>query len=302
MQQLKISPFIIILTCCISMCSNTVAQQNKTYYDKNYILIGEPITATILSQKNNSTDSVIFKLPDTIPHFEIILKSQTDTSLPQNLILNKTEIIFTSFDSGSFTFPSLTYTLNNIEYRTDSAIINVGYMPIDSGGKARDVKPIIEVKYFNWFWIKIAIAVLLFAIASFFFFKYFIKKKKTSVTFNKNNAYDEALKAIKKLHVANTENSISSNEIHVILGNIFKTYFSNIQNTNIFASTSDEVLQKLNNLKVTANTVLQAKQALQTSDATKFAKYNPVFNENKTAIDYIENTITELESINRNKA
>lgn len=271
------------------------AQVSSFTVDNKDILIGEKITLAFITQ-----NTIVVSIPDSIPHFEIKTKDTRDT-LVNNLPFLKTEITFTSFDSGSFYFPAIQNKINSAANVTDSFLVNVGYMPIDKGAKPRDIKSIIEINYFNWtmlVWIGVgllSLMLLLFVVR-----KIFKKENAKIITLNKN-AYKEAVLALQNLNNLNAENKISIKELHTTLATILKTYYSNIDNSNMLAKTSSEVLQKLDVYKLQAEIATQAKTALETGDATKFANYIPQLQENKNAINFIQNTIDGIENIQQQK-
>jgi hypothetical protein len=291
----KIFFTLFALLFCIALATKIVAQAPIFVVDKKDILIGEKIELTIIADKNAT-----IVIPDTIPHFEVIGKQTRDTIL-NNATVSKTILSFTSFDSGSFYFPALQMKLNETTSTADSFAVNVGYMPIDKEAVPRDIKTIIEEDYINWDLIKwIALAVL-GLILLFFIIRSLIKKKKAISLVQNKYAYKEALLALQKLYSQNEENTISIKELHTELATILKVYYSDVDNTNVLAKTSNEVLDKLQAYKLKAEIAAQTKTALQTGDATKFAKYEPQKEENKNAIDFIKNTIDAIENIHNPK-
>jgi hypothetical protein len=279
----------------IALAPKIIAQAPIVVVDKKDILIGEKIELTIIANK-----AATIIIPDTIPHFEVIEKQTNDTIL-NNATISKTILSFTSFDSGSFYFPALQMKLNETTSTADSFLVNVGYMPIDKEAVPRDIKTIIEEDYIDWDLIKWIAFGLLAAIFLFFIVRILIKKKKTISFTNNKNAYKEALLALQNVDTKNETNCITIKELHTELATILKVYYSSVDNTNVLAQTSNQVLDKLAAYKLQAEIAAQTKSALQTGDATKFAKYEPQKEENKNAIDFIKNTIDAIENMHKNK-
>jgi hypothetical protein len=291
----KIFFTLFALLFCIALAPKIIAQAPIFVVDKKDILIGEKIELTIIANKNAS-----IVIPDTIPHFEVIEKQTRDTIL-NNATVSKTILSFTSFDSGSYFFPALQMKLNETTSTADSFLVNVGYMPIDKQATPRDIKTIIEEDYINWDLIKwIALATLGLILLFFIIRSLFKKKKEVSFVQNKN-AYKEALLALQDVSTKNEADSITIKELHTELATILKVYYSNVDKTNVLSKTSSEVLDKLEAYKLKAEIAAQTKSALQTGDATKFAKYEPQKEENKNAIDFIKNTIDAIENIHNPK-
>jgi hypothetical protein len=291
----KIFFTLFTLLFCIALAPKVIAQAPIFVVDKKDILIGEKIELTIIAKK-----AATIIIPDTIPHFEVIEKQTRDTIL-NNATISKTILSFTSFDSGSYYFPALQIKMNETISTADSFVINVGYMPIDKEAIPRDIKTIIEEDYTNWnliMWIALGVLGLVFL---FFVVRSLIKKKKTVSLVQNKYAYKDALLALQKLYSQSEENSITIKELHTELATVLKVYYSDVDNTNVLAKTSNEVLDKLQAYKLKAEIAVQTKTALQTGDATKFAKYEPQKEENKNAIDFIKNTIDAIENIHNPK-
>ncbi|MEQ1552916.1 MAG: hypothetical protein ABL929_01990, partial [Ferruginibacter sp.] len=293
-----LKPICVSILCLMHFLGN--GQNQNAIVDKKDILIGEQIVLTISSGVSTSKNIINVQLPNAIPHFEIIndslKKKETGTK----------KIIITSFDSGSFTFPALPYTIkngtnNSDVFYTDSFKVNVGYMPMDNNAKSRDIKTIIPVEYINWLWVFIGIAVFGFLLFLILYFRYLKKQKQKTPQISSKNVYKDAMNKLAELKQANEKNSITVKEYHTTLALIFKTYYSHTSKQNILNITTNEILKKLQLHQIKAETALQANEALQTGDATKFAKYNPSYAENETALNYVKNIIEELETLHLQK-
>ncbi len=275
--------------------SYAVFSQSATLLvDKKDILIGEQINIKI-QIPNNANNKIIIYIPDSIAHFDVLLKKNIDTiTISENKFWQQ-NITITSFDSGQWTFPPLKYQAADSNYFTDSFRINVGYMPIDSGALARNIKTIIVVKVFNWLWVYVAMAILFGLIVSYFLYHYINNKKSSIKNKRKINAYKFALAELEKLEMQHKKSTLSVTEYHSSLSTIFKTYCSHVSLQSFSNSTTNQVLVKLNSYELQATTMEQTSQALLTGDSAKFAKYNPSFSENETALQFLKNTITEIE-------
>jgi hypothetical protein len=211
------------------------------------------------------------------------------------------KIVFTSFDSGSWSFPPVSYRINHLNtssqpLTTDSFTVNVGYMPIDEGAKPRDIKTIIEVSFFDWFWVWVGGGILLLLILIFVLYRYFKKRKKAGPAQSSIGAYVEAMKKLAALKKANEEQSLSLKEYHTALADVLKTYYTKAVHGNLLNKTSAEILDKLKSHELQAETRLHTAEALQTGDAVKFAKYHATFTENEAALNYLKSVIDEIES------
>lgn len=277
------------------------AQTIHSAVDKKDILIGQQINYDLSISLPSQEYKISLDLPDSIPHFDVISKTAGDTVDKNGNFSWHQHITLTSFDSGSWAFPQLSYRINRLSTSsqplyTDSFTVNVGYMPFDKSGEARDIRTVIEVNYFDWFWIWIGAGVLAFLIILFFVIRYFVKKKKAVDPFKgKASAYEEAMAALNDLRQKNKDQSLAVKDFYTMLSDVFKRYYGRTSGQDLMNQTSGDLLQKLKGYQLNAEAAATATQALQTSDAVKFAKYHPTFIENEAAIDYVKNTIEETE-------
>ncbi len=282
------------------------AQAISTTVDKREILIGEQITYNLNIDLPSADYKIDIAIPDSLEHFDVVEKTGGNINNTNGKYAWQQKIVFTSFDSGSFAFPSFLFRINHLNtvsqnLSTDSILINVGYMPIDKEGNPRDIKTILEVEYFNWLWIIIGAAVLAFLIFLFFLIRYLRRNKKQLPALYNQNAFKEAMQALEQLRKANETGSIPVKEYHTKLADVLKIYYSKASRQNVLNKTTEEILIKLKAHELNAETALQTGEALQTGDATKFAKYHPSFTENELALNYLKNTIEEIEKLRHTK-
>jgi hypothetical protein len=282
------------------------AQAINTTVDKRDILIGEQITYNLSIDLPSADYKIDINIPDSLEHFDIIEKNAGVINNTNGKYAWQQKIIFTSFDSGSFVFPSFPFRINHLNtvsqnLNTDSIRINVGYMPIDKEGNPRDIKTILEVEYFNWLWVIIGAAVLSFLVFLFFLIRYLRKNKRQLPALQNQNAFKEAMNALEQLRKANENATIPVKEYHTKLADVLKVYYSKASRQNVLNKTTEEILTKLKSNQLHAETALQTSEALQTGDATKFAKYHPTLTENELALNYLKNTIEEIEKLRHKK-
>ncbi len=282
------------------------SQAISTTVDKKDILIGEQITYNLNIDLPSADYKIDINIPDSLEHFDIIEKTVGNVNNTNGKYAWQQKIVFTSFDSGSYAFPSFPFRINHLNtvsqnLSTDSIRINVGYMPIDKEGNPRDIKTILEVDYFNWLWVIIGAAILLFLVFLFFLIRYLRKNKRQLPTLQNQNAFKEAMQALEQLRKNNENGTIPVKEYHTKLADVLKVYYSRASRQNVLNKTTEEILTKLKAHELNAETALQTSVALQTGDATKFAKYNPSFTENELALNYLKNTIEEIEKLRNTK-
>ena len=283
-----------------------LAQTISTIVDKRDILIGEQITYNLSIDLPSADYKIDINIPDSLAHFDIIEKTGGNVNNTNGKYAWQQKIIFTSFDSGSYAFPSFPFKISHLNtvsenLSTDSIQINVGYMPIDKEGNPRDIKTIIDVDYFNWLWIIFGAIVFLFLVFLFVLIRYLRKNKRQLPALHNHHAFKEAMTALEQLRKANENGTITVKEYHTKLADILKIYYGKASKQNVLNKTTEEILTKLKSHQLHAETALHTGEALQTGDATKFAKYHPSFTENELALHYLKNTIEELEKLRNTK-
>ena len=293
-NRLFASVAFVILTLAAS------SQAIKSSVDKNTILIGERITYTLTVGLPSPEYTVSINIPDSIAHFEILEKNGGNGKDQSGNNVWQQRIVFTSFDSGSYTFPGLLYRINHLNtasqtLTTSPLKIEVGYMPLDKGGIPRDIKSILNVEFIDWFWVYVAAGILLLLLLLFLLWRYLKKKKTIVVPVSSKGAYEEAMIALEDLKRANEQRSLGVKEYHTKLADVLRNYYGRTVNQNFSNKTTQEILLKLKSHELKAETASQATEALATGDAVKFAKYNSSYTENEAALNYLKTAIEEIE-------
>jgi hypothetical protein len=290
--------FVQALLFCFGV---SFGQSVSTSIDKRSILIGEHIYYELKFTLPNNQFQIDLKVPDSIPHFDIINKKKVDTVDAKGNYVVLQKILFTSFDSGKWSFPAFAvklrtatspavYTLN-----TDPITIDIGYSPADSSGQLRDIKPVIGVSIIDDSWIYIAIGVLLALIIGYLLYRYFKKRKKTKPLFDSGlSAYDEAMKALKKLQSYSLNHSSEIKEFHSQLPDVFRKYLSRREQRNFMNMTTGEILVYLKEQGAGSDLVSTVAEALRTSDAVKFARFQPAGSENERALEQVKASIEHI--------
>lgn len=288
---------LFFMTAVMAGITASYGQAVKTYIDRNKILIGEPIRFEIKVNLASSGYKVDFGIPDSIPHFDVIDQGKSDTTDGGTYSMRQT-IVFTSFDSGVWRFPSFPVTISapgqaSKAFASDSVLIQVDYSPADSTNELRDIKPVMEVFVVDREWIYYAIGALAALIIAFLLYRYFkTRKKKTPPVFNtKLTAYEEAIKGLNQLQASGSEPKL----FYSTLSDIFKRYYSRKANINVMPDTTGDLLVRLKGQSSSSDIVSTTAEVLRFGDAVKFAKFLPSENENLQAVSYMKQVIDYLE-------
>ncbi|MBS1577815.1 MAG: LPXTG cell wall anchor domain-containing protein [Bacteroidetes bacterium] len=289
-----------LLFLLIAFFSN--AQDRTTVHatvDKNSILIGEQINL-VLEADIPENDPIGFFSVDSIAHFEFLLKGKIDTTNTNKGTVLKQLFRITSFDSGRFVIPS--YHLPQSEdLKTDSIIIHVGYMPMDTTKDYNDIKEIIEVegkKKIDWTWYYVGGAALL-ALILLYLLTRKKKKKKEEVLANEETVdpYTEALGKLEELKKENLPATDETKLYYSRLTDIFRVYVEKRKGIHSLQQTTDDLVRQLKNINLGKEQYDQLSQALRQSDFVKFAKYIPTATDNVTVFDVIRKSIESIEKL-----
>ena len=278
------------------------AQAVQTAISTNDILIGEQVKFEIKINLVNSSYRIDIEIPDSVPHFEIIDQNKYDTTDAAGVYTLRQSILFTSFDSGVWKIPSFPVSISfpnkaTQKFLSDSFLVRVGYSPADSTDQLRDIKPVMEVFVIDRQWMYIAAGVLLALILAYFIYRYFkTRKKKAPPLFNTaQSAYDEAMKALKKMQKEIPSDTSSLKTYYSSLSDVFKKYYSRKANKNLMSITTGDLLLQLQLSVKDGQVVSGVAEALRCGDAVKFAKYNPPISQTEQSVLQIKNAIEHLE-------
>ena len=268
------------------------AQEVKFLFDKQKILLGEPLKMTIDAVIGAGQHSDLFSI-DTLPHFEVLDQGKIDTSTQGGTLRLKQIVLITSWDSGSWQLPAVIRNGKAEQHVT----IEVSYTsPWDPKQPYHDIKGISSVKdpgHSTWWWYLIGLAVL---VALFLLFFPEEKKDKTAVQLD-SNAYRKAMAALEKLQ---KEGAASANvkQYYTDLINIFRTYLKSGKGIQSFSKTTDDLSIQLQKLQLQQTDYNNLVQTLRLSDLVKFAQYGPAEQINTDAFQTIKQSITTIEGRN----
>ncbi|MFL0063148.1 hypothetical protein [Tenacibaculum maritimum] len=255
----------------------------KAKIDTTSIRIGEQFLYKISVDK---TKHVILPKLENLKGLEVVSESKIDTI--KNSLIKK--YILTGFDSGAFYIPQQQVFVKNQAYLTDSLLVNIATIPIDTTKiKKFPIKGIkgepyefIDFQQYLWW--------LIFAIICIggILYYFIIKKKKGAeeiVTEPSIPPYEEA---IQKLHQLDQKLLWQNNKVkryYSELTEIVKAYIERGLKIPALESTTDELINVLidfnttKSIETTEETIQKLKKLLQEADLVKFAKSKPLAHE-----------------------
>ena len=280
---------LIFLLAIFFFSVSVTAQRVTATADKQKILIGEQFHLRLQAnfQKGESPD---FFEVDSIPRFEILDKSAIDTSKFEDGIALIQNFTVTSWDSGKIQIAP--FVLNR--YQTKPLIIDVAYSPspFDTTQPYHDIHEIIEVKRpvdTTWYWYLIGLLILILLFLLFFPKG---KPRPKGEFVSDEGAYK---KALKKLSALQKKTDADSKLFYTELVQIFREYLHKRKNIYSFSKTTDDLSIQIEKLDIEREQYQHLVQTLRLSDLVKYAKYQPVSEENQNSIEAVMEGIVTIE-------
>jgi len=270
--------FLLISTISFSQKSSLVLIE----IDTTNIRIGEQFNLKISVEE---TDNVIIPKLE-LKGLEVIDSIKVDTI--KNSLIKR--YVLTGFDSGSFYIPQQQIFVKNQAYLTDSLLVNVATIAVDTSKikkfpiKSIKTEPFILDDFKGYIWIVLLVIVVIGLLVYFFGFR----KKKEELQEEIITIIPAFEEAISKLHQLDEKLLWQNNQIkqyYSELTEIVRNYLGRDIEIPTFEQTSDEIIMliKIQNdekkLGLSKETLKIITSLLRNADLVKFAKAKPLSNE-----------------------
>ncbi|MDV7186424.1 hypothetical protein R3X25_03955 [Lutibacter sp. TH_r2] len=279
----------------------SIAQQNPVTIeaDTTSIRIGEQIQYKI---SVNELKNVLFsKLQlDSLGMVEVV------EDIPVDTLKNRLEkrFLLTSFDSGQYVIPQQTIQINNQKYSTDSLLINVVSVKVDTTKQKmfeiksikREPKVFDDYKPLMWWLIPIFILIVL---ALYLIFRKKVKPLKPKVVIA---PIQEAMQRLKEL---DEKDLVQQNKIKIYyseLTDIVRTYIEKDIKIPALESTTNELVETISDfnessdLGISKETIKNLSKVLESADLVKFAKSKPIVEEIKGDRSLVEDILNNTQT------
>lgn len=288
-----------------------VAAQNVSVsarIDSLQILIGEQTKLKLEVIMGDKQHAILPQPGDTlVKGVEVLEVSKPDTQFvedKQRLVI-KQEYTITSFDSALYYLPPLLVKVDDKEYETESLALKVYSVPVDMEHPDQFFGPKNVMKPpFMWedWRLLIILSCLLCPLAVLLVYfiirlcdnKPIIRRVKVEP---KIPPHILAMQEIERVKSEKTWQSGEAKAYYTELTDIIRTYISDRFGFQALEMTSAEIIDKLLELNQTED-IKDLKALFNTADLVKFAKHNPLMNENDmnliNAIDFINETREQL--------
>lgn len=261
------------------------------------ILIGDQINLWLEYQQAGSKLPTIqwVKLPDSLNGMVWVEKGKTDTIQTKDSIILKQKLVLTSFDSGSYYIPSLPYSVSGKSFRTDSLLVQVQSLNVDTTKAFKPIKgvrdlPISWLDYWKQFLLGIAILAL-FVFLIIYFIRKRRNKKAESPKVPPEKAHERALRLLAELEKRQLWQSGEIKAYYDNLSQIIREYLENRFHMSALEKTTDELLRTTHKMADLKPFRKQLRMILQTADLAKFARANPLPEEHEACIKAVEEIV-----------
>ncbi len=266
----------------------------KSELEKSQILIGDQIKFSLEAEVHKSFQVVFPSFIDTIMgKIEIIEASAIDTTfLTADILKLNREFIITSFDSGVYIIPGQAFIFYGQDLvdtiYSEPSFLMVNTFQIDSIQGIFDIKPPIEtplilketIPYLLWSIFGIALLIGIFLLWK------ILKNRPQVAIISKpppnRPAHLIALDALDQLKKEKLWQQNRFKDYHSKLSDILRIYLDNRFHIDAMELTTDEIFQKLKFVdELKEEQKNQLKFMLELADLVKFAKAEPLANENE---------------------
>ena len=289
----------------------------KLFSDTTNIRIGEQINLSIVVE-TNQTDSNEITWPiaaDTLTKYlEVIGIKSVDTVVSDEFISYNQQWVITCFEAGTHYVPAFNVVINGEEHLTDSILIFVETMEVDTTQAIKNIKGVEEVPISIIDWIKhhwqilsiiAVLAILIFGVYM------IIKKRKKIIKAPKKKEIPKIppfITAINRLSKLQNKEYWKQNEIkkhHSKISEILREYLEYQFNFPALEQTTAEVMRDVRFTQISQEQQNYLQRILMLTDLVKYAKERPEAEENintlNLAINFVKANKPEDKPDDQNK-
>ncbi|HEY4798005.1 MAG TPA: hypothetical protein VII99_02910 [Bacteroidia bacterium] len=271
--------------------------------DTNTILIGQQAKIKLKVEYKTDQGELKIEFPkiaDTLlKQIEVVGKSKIEKSIPDSsdmsMMAQTQTLIITSFDSGYYAIPPFKFFVNGDTgkaFETEPLLFSVNTVAIDTTKNIKDIKPPIEIP-FSWkellpyiYW---GLAGLVALAGVIYLILYIIRKRKKKtapeIIIPEIPPHVTALKRLDKLKEAKLWQQGKLKEYHSELSEIIRQYIETRFFIAAMEQVTDEIMYAFRTVDIAEELRMKLRQILFLSDLVKFAKENPLPNENEMSLN-----------------
>lgn len=291
---------ILFFTLAASLVAGGQAYAQKTLIDvaidSAAILIGEQTTLHLTVTSDNGRSVQIVIPNDTLmAGVEVLNLSKPDsTVIENNRLLIKQDILITSFDSSLYLLPPLKVIDGTDTVYSNQVALKVTPIPVnaDKPEEFNDIKEIWKPPFVlaDYYPIIYGVLFALFLICVVGYIIQRIRSKKSLIPFKKEEPklppYEQAIKELDEIKQQKLWQQGRNKEYYTLITDTLRKYIVDRFGVNAMEMTSGEILDILKEEEGVKTVYANLKQILQLSDYVKFAKMQPLPDENDQSMKY----------------
>ncbi len=272
-----------VFTTALSSLQAQEQFQVRSAIDSTSIEMGSVISYAIQVEENKDK-VVVFPEGDSFLPLEVIKSSVIDTLDEGGRYRLLKQYALTQFDTGHYTIPKQKVIVGNKTFYTDSLKVEVRDIVVDTSKQKlypiKGLQAVEDLSETNWwriaFWILGILALI--GLVAFLYWKFGGKKKLKEEDLP---AYDQAVLALNRIEVNSLIEAKEYKQLYSKLTDIAKGYLDKEVAENALESTTDEVIEtlqqlmKIGKLSIKQSALEGFKNTLKTADFAKFAAINP---------------------------
>ncbi len=267
--------------------------------DTNQIRIGEQLSMQ-LKISNTTNQQVLFPADSSVWNPFMLISSQSDTSLMGDTVLVKHTFQLTTFDTGQLNIPALHLGILNSNGDTDSLItqsfqILVSTVPVDTTAAIKPIHdPMTAGLTLGEILIRIAIPLIVLGLLILIWYLWKKRKnkkeEKPGIIPEDIDPREWALRELNLLEDKKLWQNAKVKTYYIRLTDILRIYFTRVFHEPVLESTSRETLQLMSRY-LDADLLDTFSHILHTADGVKFAKAQPLPDENGRCMTAAKNLI-----------
>ncbi len=290
--------FLLLVSCFFFLTSISNAQQVTVAAkaDTNQIKIGEQFGLNLSMTAPSGTKIFFPGIPDTIHKLEVVSRSKIDTikSADGKLSTLQQKLTLTCFDSGYYVIEPITFYFQQPgkaetdSLTTEAQLLTVKTIPVDTTKAIKDIKSTLDVPLTLMEVLPYIIGALVILLLVGFIIYLTKKNKKSTAVFKRKvplrPAHEIALEALKQTESEKLWQQGYFKKYHSNVSDTIRTYIEHRFSINAMEFTTDETLKHFWGDLVNDEAKEKLKYILQLADMVKFAKVQPIANENEQLI------------------
>ncbi len=298
-MKLRIRYVLLFVLLSGSMFSLKAQQVSvKASVDSTHILIGDQLKLLLEIEKPKKLDVRFPMVPDTFSsHVEVVSRSKIDTLKLDNNDREKLvqQLLITSFDSGMHQIPPFYFRLKDGQMLDSAATRALAFqvhgMKIDTTKGPADIKTVYGAPVTLKEVTPYILGIILIAAIIFFIFYYIRWKKKNVPLFARPEkpaepAHIIALRELDRIKNQKLWQQEKIKQYYSEVSDTIRNYIQNRFDISAMEQTSSETIGifKQNKEMVDGRSLDQLQHILSLADLVKFAKYNPLVDDNNLTL------------------